>query len=90
MSAREFYVWVDFYRYDEYGNRVAPTRGKKTCLAVESLKVERGLTHHDQATIRFSDGTHVGPFPYDKWDPRSRPAKVAANYERWRYSLTRS
>lgn len=82
----EFRVWVDFCRFDEEGNRIAPTRAKKTNLAVESLLVEKGRMHHDQATLHFSDGTHVGPFPYDRRDPKSNAAKVARNYQRWLYA----
>lgn len=87
--SRPFYVWVNFVRFDDDENPVYPTRSKKTNLAVESLRIRKGLSRHDEAMLTFSDGTHVGPFEYNRWDPKSRPAKVAANYERWKYSISR-
>ena len=80
-----FTCYVNFWRFNEKGERVGFPRKKKIRLAVTELRVTEGLTSHSEAVMYFEDGTHVGPFRYDKWYPNSRVAVIASNYSKWLY-----
>ncbi|MBQ9226539.1 MAG: hypothetical protein IJ177_10205 [Fibrobacter sp.] len=86
----KFTCWINFWRYDEKGNRIGFPRKEKLRLEVTGLKVEEGLTNHSAATLYFADGTHVGPFKYSKWYPSSRVACIASNYSKWLYRKGRA
>ena len=89
VERRAFGCWINFWRYDKDGNRVGFPRKTKLRLEVIGLKVQKGLSGKDLATLYFEDGTHVGPFPYSKWYPNSRVAVIASGYEKFKYGEAR-
>lgn len=85
-----FTVWVNFYRFDDEGNRISFPRKEKLRLEVVEVEVSVGLYAKKKATIRFADGTHVGPFDFiSKWDVRNRKQQVAADYMKWLWKQER-
>lgn len=81
----KFTVYVNFYRYDGEGRKVTFPRKEKLRLEVVGLRVFRGRMNRTEARLEFEDGTHVDIPKYSKWNPSTKVAQIAANYEKWLY-----